>query len=203
MDKETISALLGRPLTSIEDTNFKTYLKIAKQNLDYLLCMELCSDEETRVYDAREGYSTVFTDIFTEIGEVKVNDIVVGTDKYSIRQWDRRTGSWYNSIVFTYKLSVDDEVTITAEWGFGTYPADLKSVLASLFGLISKKNTADGTIQSKQVEDFRITFRADTDLDEDFYKNHQGTISRYSICHIPYVRHGKVCNICRLRSCVC
>lgn len=192
MNKTEMAALLGRPLSSIEDTNFDLYLKISKQNLDELLCMRLCDDEVTKVYDARGGYSTVFTDIFTEIEEVKVNDEVVDTDKYSIRQWDRRSGSWYNSIVFTYRLSDDDEVSITADWGFESYPSDLKSVLAGLFGLISKKNKFDGTISSKQVEDFRISFNADADLDDEFYAKYNKTISKYGLCSIGNIQHGRV-----------
>lgn len=203
MNTTEMAALLGRPLTTIETTNFSLYLKIAKQNLDELLCMELCSEEQTKVFDAREGYSTVFTDVFTDIEEVKVNDVVIDTDKYSRRQWDRRTGSWYNSLVFTYKLDLNDEVSVTADWGFSSYPSDIKYMLAGLFGLISKKNKFDGTISSKQVEDFRISFRADADLDDEFYKTYQRTISKYSICDMAYIRHGKVCDYCSLSRCMC
>lgn len=192
MNETEMSALLGRPLTPVETTNYKLYLNIAKQNLDDLLCMRLCDDEATKVFDAREGYSTVFTDVFTEVEEVKVNDTVQEADTYSVRQWDRRNGSWYNSIVFDNKLCKDDEVSITADWGFESYPSDLKSLLAQLFSLISKKNTTDSTIQSKQVEDFRITFRPDVDLDAEFDKNYQSTILKYSLCNMETFRQGKL-----------
>lgn len=190
MDKITIAAFLGRPLTPTEDTNFDLYLKLARQSLDGLLCMTLCDADDPKVYEAREGYSTVFTDIFTDIQEVKVNGDVVAASKYSPRQWDKRNGSWYNSLVFEDKFESGDEVEVTASWGFSKTPVDLQAVLAGLFGLITKKNKFDGTISSKQVEDFRISFNNDADLDEEFAKKYGDTISKYSLCNLSSVRHG-------------
>lgn len=190
MNSTTVAALLGRPLTTIETTNFNLYLKIARQSLDDLLCTNLCDDSETRTFDVRAGYSTLFTDIFTEITEVKRNDEVV-TD-YSVRQWDRRTGSWYNSIVFENKLEADDVIEVTADWGFASIPSDLQLVLAQLFGLITKKNKLDPTVASKQVEDFRISFNVDADLDDEFYKQYNKTITKYSLCTIGNIQHGEV-----------
>jgi hypothetical protein len=194
MDKEQMSALLGRPLTPVEDANYKTYLKIARESLDSLLCMRLCDDEETKYYDVREGYSTVFTDVFTEVEEVKLDGKVVSSDNYSVRQWDRRNGSWYNAIVFDCRFSErDKEVEVTADWGFYSMPADLQAVLAGLFSQVTKKNTYDGTIASKQVEDYRISFRADADLDTDFMQKYGDTLAKYSICKVGYVKHGRKC----------
>lgn len=208
MTKEEISALLGRPLTPVEDTNFDLYIDIAEQTLEDLLCTPLEDVEEARVFDTREGYSTAFIDIFRTINEVKINDTV--TTDYTVRQWDKRNADWYNSIVFERKLRCDETIEVDAEWGFeegsGTgsgYPVDLQLLLAGLFGLITKKNKSDATISSKQVEDFRISFNADVDLDQDFYNKYSKTINKYSLCNIPYVRHGKVCNHCGLRSCAC
>ena len=200
MDKEEISALLGRPLTTVEDTNFDMYLNIATLSLEDLICSPVEPIEETRIFDTREGYKTAFTDIFLSVSEVKINDDVVSSDDYSIRQWDKRSASWYNSLVFDSDFDKDDTVEITAEWGFKEeasdddwgLPYDLQAVLAGLFGLITKKNKHDGSIQSKQVEDFRITLR-DVDLDEDFNRLYGSTISKYSLCNIPEFTSGKVC----------
>lgn len=194
MDKEQMSALLGRPLTPVEDANYKTYLKIARESLDSLLCMRLCDGEETKYYDVREGYRTVFTDVFTEVEEVKLDGKVVSSDNYSVRQWDRRNGSWYNAIVFDCRFSErDKEVEVTADWGFYSMPTDLQAVLAGLFSRVTKKNTYDGTIASKQVEDYRISFRADADLDTDFMQKYGDTLAKYSICKVGYVKHGRKC----------
>lgn len=191
MDKTKISALLGRPLTPIEDTNFDMYLKLAKQNLSDLICMDICSDGEPRTYPARDGYKTVFTDVFTEVDEVKLNGTV--TTAYSARQWDKRNASWYNSLVFDCKLKKDDEVEIDASWGFDTIPLDLQQIIAGLFGLISKKNKFDATIKSKRVEDFHITFNTDVDLDDSFNSAYGKTIAKYSLCAIPEMSSGRVC----------
>lgn len=191
MNEETTSALLGRPLTPTEVTNFSLYLKVAKEQLDQLLCMTLCDPDDPKVYEAREGYSTVFTDIFTDIDEVTIDGDVV--TNYRVAQWDKRTGSWYNSLVFDEPFTCSEEVTVSASWGFNTMPSDLKAVLAGLFDLITKKNSFNGTIQSKQVEDFRITFNTDADLDDVFTSKYGKTISKYSLCDVPNVQHGSVC----------
>lgn len=192
MKQANLEALLGRSLTSIEVANLDLYNDLAKQSLESLLCISLCSDEETKTFDVREGYRTVFTDIFTEVSEVKLNGEVIDDSKYSVRQWDKRNGDWYNSIVLDNVLcSTDTEIEVTATWGFNKMPTDLSLVYANLFDLISKKNTADNSISSKQVEDFRITFKdKNTDLDTEFYSKYRSIISKYSLCDIPNIQHG-------------
>lgn len=189
MDKATLEALLGRTLTTTEDANLELYLNIASESLDNLLCLNLLDDSTVRVFDARDGYSTVFMDIFTEVQTVKLNGNT--TTDYSVRQWSKRNATWYNSIVFEHKLCDDDEVEVTATWGFETMPNDLQMLLAQLFSLISKKNKFDNTVESKQVEDFRISLNTDADLDEEFYSQYGSTISKYSLCLIPYFKQGK------------
>lgn len=190
MDKQQMSALLGRSLTPVEDTNFDMYLEIAEANLETLICTPVTEVTETRYFSTREGYSTVFVDVFTDIFSVKIDGESV--DDYTKYQWDRRNGKWFNSLVFDNRFSEAKEIEVEANWGFCDYPADLQSVLAGLFGQISKKNKHDGTIASKQVEDFRISFNADVDLDADFYKTYGSIISKYSLCDIPEVQSGKV-----------
>lgn len=188
MNKSDISALLGRPLTTIEDTNFSLYLDIAKQNLGQMLCMELCGEDDPRVYEARDGYRTVFVDIFTDVHGVKLNGDVVTT--FVKQQWDRKSGTWFNSLVFEDKLEKDDEVEVSASWGFDKYPTDLKVLLSELFSMITKKNKFDVTIASKQVEDFRISFNTTADLDESLIAKYKYTINKYSLCNISEVHNG-------------
>lgn len=190
MNQTTMASLLGRSLTPIESTNFNLYLKIARQSLDDLLCTNLCDDTDPRTFDARGGYSTVFTDIFTDVQSITVNGEAV-TD-YSVRQWDRRNGSWYNSVVFEDKLYEDDVVVVSASWGFSTMPSDLQLVLAQLFGLITKKNKFDSTITKKKVEDFEVWLNIDADLDDEFYRQYNKTISKYSLCTIGNIQQGSV-----------
>lgn len=190
MDATTVAALLGRPLTSVETDNFQLYLKIARQSLDDLLCTNLCDESSTRTFQGRDGYVTIFTDIFHNITEVKLNGDV--TTDYTPYQWDRSNGGWFNSLVFDHKLDRDDEIEIVGAWGFETMPADLKLVLANLFALITAKNKFDGTIESKWVEDFRVTFKTDADLDDEFYNKYNRTIAKYSMCDVDGIRHGEV-----------
>lgn len=199
MSESEMEALLGRPLTPVEEANFDLYLDIAEDSLEDLTCNSFESElDATRTFDTRDGYSTAFVDVFTEVTEVKVNGTVKDTDDYSVRQWDKRTASWYNSLVFDCKFKKNDVIEVTGNWGFepssggSELPSDLQLVLAGLFAQITKKNKYDSTIQSKQVEDFRITFNSDVDLDDAFYRNYGKIISKYSLCDIPQVSHGKV-----------
>ena len=102
MDQDKVSALLGRPLTSIESTNFDLYLDIAKESVEELLCISFAQESGERVFESRNGYSTVFTGIFTNVESVKVNDAEVS---YHPANFDLRTANFYNSIV------LDDQTT--------------------------------------------------------------------------------------------
>lgn len=187
MNQAKLVALLGRPLTTVETTNFSLYLKIAYERLEDLLCMNLESTTEDRVFDVRNGYSTVFTDLFTDINSVSIDGNELTTNDYSVRQGNRRSGNWYNSIVLTNPT--DCEVTINADWGLCA--PDLQLLLAQLFALIGTMNTSNGNVKSKKVEDFSITFNDNTAYQQ-FTLDNAGTISKYSICGIQEIQHGGV-----------
>lgn len=190
MTKTELSALLGRPLSSVEDTNFDLYLSLAYDSLEELLCTTLTAASETRTFDIREGYSTAFIDIFRSVSAVTLDDDTVDSSDYSKRQWNKRNAEWYNSLVFDNAFtSSNEEIAVTAEWGFTTLPDDLQLVQAGLFDLISKRNAYNPTVESKRVEDFSIKFSTTT-LDEGFYTQYRSIISKYSLCNIPNVQHG-------------
>lgn len=198
MDQAQIEALLGRSLTPRESTNLKLYLDIALKELETLLCISVsCPEVDTRIYEAREGMRTVFTGIFTDVSEVKVNGDAV-TDYYKAF-WDNRNGSFYNSIVFD--TAPDGEVEITADWGFDNVPNDFRMLIARMFAIVSKKRKpGSGNIKSKQTEDFRITYGDLTD-DDEFTRDNATTISKYGMCKIGYIIHGEVCKQHRVRQC--
>lgn len=198
MNEAQVAALLGRPLTTTENTNFDLYLEIAKESLEELLCISLDVNPDgsgepeldTQTFDVRDGYSTVFTGIFTELTEVKV-DGTVTTDYYPAF-WDKRSNAYYNSIV------LDDcnasEVEITGYWGFDSIPADLQLLWAQMFANVSKKYKAgNSNVKSKQVEDFRISYGDLTD-DETFLNDNKRAIQKYSLCNVGYVIHGSTCS---------
>ncbi|NCU40856.1 hypothetical protein EOL73_03815 [Candidatus Saccharibacteria bacterium] len=187
MTAEQLASLLGRPLTTQESANFELYLDIAKQNLESILCTPVCKKSEVRVFDARKEYSTVFTDIFTDVHEVKVDGVAV--TNYTARQWDKRNANWYNSLVFDTTFDTASEITVDASWGF-TLPSDLKLVLAGLFNLITKRNKFDPAVTQKRVEDFSISLDNSVVLDDEFTKQFGGIIAKYSMCEVPYVSHG-------------
>lgn len=199
MNQDQIEALLGRSLSSTEATNRKLYLDIAKDSLEELLCIQLdCQNvEEARVFNVRDGYSTVFTDIFTEATEVKV-DGVATTDYYSAF-WDKRNGSYFNSIVLDE--SCGSSIEVTATWGFDETPNDLKLLWAELFANVAKKySVGSANVKSKQVEDFRVSYGDLTD-DDAFLNANRRTISKYRMCDIGFVLHGDVCTTHRETHC--
>lgn len=192
MTQDKLEALLGRSLTPREVDNLSLYLQIAEENLDELLCTSIEEVTETRTYEARDGYSTVFTDIFQTVTEVKVNG--EATTDYYKAQWDRRNGSWYNSIVFSERFDdTDTLVEVTGTWGFdpSNTPVDLQRLLAQMFAVASTKYQTND-VKSKKVEDFSVTY-SDITTDEKVAADNALTISKYSQCNTGYVLHGRTC----------
>jgi len=200
MDTTQIAKLLGRPLTSNETANFDLYIDIAEEALEGLICSPITDIEEARTFDIREGYSTAFLDIFRSVSEVMIDGEIIDSSDYSLRQWDKRSASWYNSLVFDDRFkSYQGEVTVTAEWGFAepeegqpsNIPIGLQMILAGLFAQVSKVNRTDSSIASKQVEDFRITFNVNNDLDAEFLNKYGSFVAKYSTCGVGYLRHER------------
>lgn len=196
MTQQQLEALLGRSLTAREIANRQLYLDIAREQLEQLLCMELEVQEastatpETRVFTGREGYSTTFTGIFTDVQSVKVDGEAV-TDFYPAF-FDNRNAGFYNSIVFNKHVHNGHcEVEIEALWGFEDYPSDLELLLARAFAGVSSTYQAKD-VKSKRVEDFQITYGNLSDNDV-FVNANARTLSKYSMCRVGYVLHGGRC----------
>lgn len=198
MTQEQLEALLGRSLTPREVTNLDLYFEIAQESLEELLCISLDVNPDgsgepeldTQTFDVREGYSTVFTGIFTQLSEVKV-DGTVTTDYYPAF-WDKRSNAYYNSIV------LDDcnasEVEITGYWGFDSIPADLQLLWAQMFANVSKKYKAGGgNVKRKDVRNFSV-WLGDLSDDETFINENKRAIQKYSLCNVGYVLHGRTCS---------
>lgn len=201
MDEATVAALLGRPLTANETTNFDLYLDIATDNLEDLLCFSLDEEPSERVFNGREGYSTLFIDPFTSVSEVIINGSAVADTEYTSYLWNKRNANWFNSLVFNDTFNRDDEITITASWGFGNtsgedlaMPSDLQLLYAKLFALSSSGSKGDVSVQSKKVEDFSITYaNADKTALQRLVDANSAVINKYSLCNIGEVQNGRVC----------
>lgn len=194
LTKDQVSKLLNRPLTTAENTNFSLYLDIATERLEELICSDLCIKTLTRTYEVRQGYRTIYTDIFRGTPVVSVDGTVQEATDYSVRQFDDLNGSWFNSIVFKKFLPrTAKEVTVEASWGFGTLPSDLQLLLAKLFELNTKSQTEDERVRSKKIEDFSIT-KNDNTLFDQFKIDNADVLSKYSICLHSEVQHGGIYN---------
>ena len=191
MDKTTIAKLLGRPLTSSEDSNFEQYINYTISTLENLLCWSPICNEATATYESRVGYRTLWTDPFTSITDVKVDGTAVTGYKLAFN--GNFNYPFYNSVVFPYPLN-GQTVEITGSWGFDELPADLGSLVAEIFkmyGRVSSGNMA-GNVTNKRVEDFSISYGDSSEMDALASKN-SSVIAKYSNCQSAIeVQHGDV-----------
>lgn len=198
MTKEQIALLLGRPLTTLEDANFDTFLEIAMERLSTLTCISLLVQQGDRIFTTRDGYKTAYLDIFTAITKVEVDGKEIPSTKYSLRQWDKTYGTWFNSVVLD-----DDpkgkEIKVTGSWGTASIPGDLQLLISKLFDGVTKKD--NGNVRSKKIEDFSISYTDESALDA-FHKDNRGVINKYSLCDVIDVTSGKVKCLC-LDRCGC
>jgi hypothetical protein len=190
MDKTSIAKLLGRPLTSSEDSNFEQYINYTISTLENLLCWSPICTDATASYQARDGYRTLWTDPFTSITDVKVDGTAV-TD-YKLAFNGNFNYPFYNSVVFPYPLG-EQTVEITGIWGFDELPADLGSLVAEIFkmyGRVSSGNMA-GNVTNKRVEDFSISYGDKSEMDT-LATNNSSVISKYSNCQSAgEIAHGE------------
>ena len=198
LSKTQLEALLGRSLTARESASCSSYLEIAEEQLEELLCISLAQDSGERTFTSRDGYSTLFTGIFAEVSSVTINGEVVDPSEYYLSFFDNRNKSFYNSIVFNTKLT-GQEVVVNADWGFNKLPADLGQLLAQLFALAAKKKT-NTSVKKKTVRNFSIENGTQTDM-QVLLDNNDIVVSKYGMCDITEVRHGSACVTHRIYGC--
>ena len=194
LDKDTLEKLLGRSLTSSEESNLQQYINYIETTLANLLCWSpLCSDN-TASYEARDGFRTLWTDPFTSITEVKVDGTAV-TD-YKLAFNGNKNYPFYNSIIFPHPLE-GQTVELTGTWGFEEIPADLGSLVAEIFKMYGRvtSNNVSGNVKSKSVEDFSITYGDKTELDT-LEANFAPIIYKYSNCQAGDVQFGETNGRC-------
>ena len=189
-DKTTLEKLLGRSLTSLEDSNFEQYINYTISTLENLLCWSPICTDATAIYTARDGMRTLWTDPFTSITDVKVDGTAV-TD-YKLAFNGNFNYPFYNSVVFPYQLE-GQTVEITGSWGFEELPADLGALVAEIFkmyGRIRASNKA-GNVTNKRVEDFSISYGDKSEMDT-LATNNSSVIAKYSNCQSACeVSHGE------------
>lgn len=193
ISQSDMAALLGRPLTATEVANYASYLEVAVEQVEMVLCFSLESGESTKTFKGRDGYSTVFTPIYESISEVKLNGKV--TTDFTSYFFDDLDKDFYNSIVFDCQLHKGDVVQITAEWGFTSFPKDLATLISKYFALASSGTKSDSGLKSKKVEDVAYTFDTDITAEDRIANSNKNTIRKYSLCSVGNVQHGGVCSI--------
>lgn len=193
LNKTQMAALLGRPLTLSEDTNFTEYLASATETLEFVLCASLKAETGERVFGSRQEFSTLFTDYFHDVDSVEIDGKEVSC---SPRQWDNRNATWFNSLVFNDELK-GKEVLVTASWGFKTLPQDLATLLARVFAL-NGESGGTGNVQAKEIEDFRLTINVDKTEFQGLLDDNATTLNKYAMCKAKAdVQNGDINNAWR------
>lgn len=195
LDEAQMAALLGRSLTATETANFNSYLDIATEHLEELLCCEISkvaedAEPSERTFESRDGYRSLWVDPFSSLTEVTINGEVIDTNAYTKKQNDSFNGSWFNLVEFSRRRS-GELITVKAVWGFATVPADLQMLLAQLFNQVSVDQKTDGQVKSKKIEDFSVTYK-DSVTVQDLLASNAATLEKYSQCNRGYIRHGRV-----------
>lgn len=191
MTQDQISVLLGRPLSSIESTDFNTYYNLALNRVSDLICSTVCpSYEETMVFEIVNGYRTLNLPIFTDIVSITVGSNVLDETSYKVKQNSSLNGDWFNAVVFNYGVLNDCEtISVEADWGFNRIPLDVQQMIAEQFGIASSILSNDN-ITRKQVEDFSIYLKGS--LSDAFDAKYASTIAKYSSCNKGQIQSGDV-----------
>jgi len=154
--------------------------------IEQATCLYLKAENATtREYSVRDGFSTVFTDIFQEPTEVAVDGNILTEDEYKAMFWDNRNASVYNSVVINHLRG--HKVTITANW---IIPTELSDLITKLNAVIA--SSKHSLVKSKKVEDFSVTYNDNTDVQQ-FLLDNSAIIEKYSICGVIDIRSGSVC----------
>lgn len=198
LSQSQLEILLNRSLTTSETENLVSYLDIAIDKLESLLCTKLRPFTGAKKYLMRRAYKTVFTDLYSQVTGITVDGVAV-TD-YEKRWFDDLNSDLYNSVVLETRNRTGKVLEITGVFGFteesGDYPElpeDLALILAKLFALVSNKSNS--RVQSKQVEDFRISYK-DITLDDQFIEDYALVLTKYSQCNaIQVLSGGRRCSI--------
>ena len=188
LSKNKLESLLGRPLTSSEDTNRELYLNIAEERLKELICVStLTEDNVTKLYDAPKQTKLLYINPLTAVTEVTLDDEVV--EGYDLKQWDKLDADWYNVIVFDNRLKAE-RVAVTGTFGYGEdLPVDLQLLLANLFSLQSKEQATDNRVEQKSIEGFSVRYKDSTDY-HSLVDKFKDTIHKYSQCSIGEILSG-------------
>lgn len=192
LDKSTIEKLLGRTLTSHEDSYKEQYINRTSATLENLLCWSpvMGGELEDAVYRSRNGYRTLWVDPFTEISTVKVDGVTV-TD-YTPAFNGKYTFPFFNSLEFD-KVLTGQKVEVSATFGLEELPADLGELISEIFKMHSRvsANTLAGNVTEKRIEDFSVKYGTQTEY-EALKGAHSAVIAKYSICGVGEVQHGEV-----------
>lgn len=187
--KELTAKLLNRSLTTAETNNFSLYLQIATQRLEELLCFSLSQEAGERTFETRVNYRTVYVDPFTELTSITIDGDEY-TGDYVLKQNDNLNGSWYNIIEFEY-VRDGKNIVVDADWGFDKCPIDLQFLLAKLFAQVAVEQKADDQVKTKEIEDFKVTYKDGATFAE-FVQANRAIIDKYSYCNQGNIQHGRI-----------
>lgn len=92
------------------------------------------------------------------------------------------------------KISVGDLICTDID-NMEEIPVDLELVIARFFDALTKEQQLQSGVESKQVEDFRITYREGYQPAEEVMQHCRATLIKYSMCSNG-IEHGRTIYDC-------
>ena len=138
------------------------------------------AEESDLVYDGNNG-DEIFIDDAIEVTGVKIGDDELASTDYVVYPSNRLPKT---RIILPYRIftSGNQNVTVTAKWGYGSVPADISlAATVMVAGIINSQNSQDTDnreIQSETIGRYSVTYKSGSTQSTD-YMNAKQTLKMY------------------------
>jgi hypothetical protein len=132
------------------------------------------------VYDGSNG-DEIFIDDAVEVTGVKIGDDELDTTDFVVYPSNRLPKT---RIILPYRIftSGNQNVTVTAKWGYGSIPADISfAATVMVAGIINSQNSQDTDnreVQSETIGRYSVTYKSGSSQATD-YLNAKETLKMY------------------------
>lgn len=167
-----VEAYLKTDIPTAEEANIQSYIDAVTVFIERYTGRSFADPEDPDVateliYDGNDG-DEIFIDDAREITGVKIGDDVFDATDYVIYPANRLPKT---RIILPYRRFTrgNQNVTVTAKWGYGSIPADLSFAATVLVaGIINTQNSNDREVQSETIGRYSVTYRTGTTQASDF-----------------------------------
>lgn len=119
------------------------------------------------VYDGTNG-DEIFIDDAREVTAVKIGDDELDSTDYVVYPSNRLPKT---RIILPYRIFTtgNQNVTVTAKWGYGSVPADLSfAATVMVAGIYNSQNSDEKDVQSETIGRYSVTYKTGSSQEHDF-----------------------------------